>query len=807
MHRPPPAGLFSHRPLHHAMHAALLGLVLLGTTHTAGATEQAIPQASAPRHYTIPAGPLGRVLANFASQAGLALAFEPALTEGLNSPGLNGSFTPQAALQRLLTDSRLEPVQRSDGSYTLKKQAAAATGHNGEASLPPLVVSAAGERESASGPLRGYVARRSATATKTDTPLLETAQSITVVGQPEIQALGAATVTDVLRYVAGAQTQSYGQDDRGWEWIALRGFSSHYQNSFMNGLKQPGESYIQFHNESYGLERVEILRGPVSGLYGAGDLGGIVHRIAKRPQPGHVNEVGLSLGNYASRQLRADLGGALGSGDHAWRTVMLAHENDPQADYPGFDERKTRRLYIAPSLALKLSDDTDLTLLADFRDLKTTSNPPEILGPKRQRSRALAYEPAFDQNNQRQWQLGYQFEHRFNDAWRLRQNLRTAEARWDAKAVGYTSIVDDLAADVARDAYIDSERQRYTALDTHVQGLFATGAIGHTVLLGVDYLQTRWDKTGYSGPGPTLNPLRPVYGQAVTPPSTLTTRRDSSLQQLGFYAQDQLAWNNWRLSAGLRHDRARQESDDRLAHTETRQADNATTGRIGVNYLFANGLAPYANYATSFLPQGGSDRHGKAFTPERGEQFELGVKYQPNARTLLTAAVYELTKQDVTTTDPVDRRFSIQKGEIRSRGLELEARQELFTGLNLIAQITLNEVEVTRSNDGDQGKAPNNTPRQMASAWLDYTLQGGELRGLGGGMGARYRGDSYADTDNRVINPAHTLLDAALWYRQPSWTARLNISNLADKDHVSSYAWGYYWGPRRTVNLSLDFRF
>ena len=807
MHRPPPAGLFSHRPLHHAMHAALLGLALLGTTHTAGATEQAIPQASAPRHYTIPAGPLGRVLANFASQAGLALAFEPSLTEGLNSPGLNGSFTPQAALQRLLTDSRLEPVQRSDGSYTLKKQAAAATGHNGEASLPPLVVSAAGERESAVGPFRGYAARRSATATKTDTPILEIPQSISVIGQEEIEARGVSNITETLRYVAGVQTQTYGHDDAGGDWFSLRGFGSGSDANFRDGLKQAAAALVRFPTENYGLERVEVLRGPSSGLYGAADIGGIVHRVSKQARPDHVNEIGVQVGNYAQKQLRADLGGALGKGGHAWRVVGLAHENEPQADYPGVRERKTRRLYIAPSLLLELSERSTLRLLSEFWDKPGSDNPSEFALPGPQRSRVLAGDPSFNRYDLRQWSLGYQFEHRFNDAWHFRQNLRTAGSRGDYNYLYFGAA--DSQGNIFRGSGSMSRETRYTAVDNQLQGKFNTGPIAHTLLAGLDYLHSRLDTDDYSGSASPLNLYRPVYGQPNAQLTSRDTYKTENLQQLGVYAQDQMALGPWRLSAGLRHDSVRKSSDNHLASSRSEQSDQAVSGRIGANYIFANGLAPYASYGTSFLPQSGSDRHGKAFTPTRGEQYEIGVKFQPaGSKGLLTAALFDLTKQDVTTPDPVNRNFSVQTGEIRSRGLELEARQELLPGLNLIAQYTLNDVKVSKSNDSDLGKTPLNTPRLMASAWLDYSVQGGELRGLGGGLGARYRGDSYADSANTVINPAHTLFDAALWYKRDAWTTRLNISNLTDKDYISSYAWSAAWqGSRRTVNLSVNYRF
>lgn len=763
----------------------------------------------AARDIDIPAQPLDKALGALARQTGARILFSTDLTERKPAPALKGSLTPQQALERLLAGSGLVVRVTTDGGFTV---APAPTESAGETTLPTVRVRAGREQEIATGPVQGYVARRSATATKTDATLLEVPQAVTVVGQAEIQARGAQSVNEVLRYTPGTLSEGYGQDDRGWEWIAIRGFSSNYDSSFLDGLKQLGSGYSQFHSEVYGLERVEVLRGPVSGLYGAADVGGIVNRVSKRPRADHVNELGLSLGSFAMAQVRADLGGALGEGGHAWRMVGLAQRNDPQADYPGFDERATRRLYLAPSLTLRLGEDTDMTLLGHYRDLKTTSNAIEYLGANQQRfPGVLAYEPGWDGHDQSQWALGYELEHRLGNDWKVRQHLRYSDMKVNAWEVwGYAVDNADADGNHSRDAHRTRQGNKVLALDNQLIGHWTSGGLTHSVLLGVDYLRQRFDSTHLQGPGPSLNIYRPVYGQPVTEPSQPAGWGNErfTLGQLGLYAQDQASWGNWRLSAGMRHDLARKESDDLVAGTNTRQRDGATTGRVGINYLFASGLAPYASWGSAFLPQAGSDRSAKAFDPELGRQIELGVKYQPSGgKGQLSAALYQLTKRNVLTPDPQDPIAQVQTGEIRSRGLELEARYEVLRGLNLVGNYTYNPVKVTQSHGDDLNKVPVNTPKQMASAWLDYTMQQGELAGLGMGLGIRHRGGSFADSANTVKNPAHTLLDAALWYRQRNWEARFNVSNLTNKDYASTYAYGYYWGPKRAASLDVSYRF
>lgn len=766
---------------------------------------QAQPADAAGIVYELPAQPLDAALSQLARRAGVQLLANNALVKGRQAPALPPTRGLQAALDTLLRGSGLRG--RVEGG-TLLVEAVQASSSAAETVLPVVRVSAAAERETATGPVVGYVAKRSATAMKTDTPILETPQSISVVGREELDARGVNSTIEALRYVPGVVTSFYGQDDRSWEWFSIRGFGSSYDANYLDGLRQPSGGYTVPQNEPYGLERIEVLRGPSSTMYGQGDAGGVVSRISKRPHADSPREVEVQFGNYGRRRLATDLGGTLEDGGKlAYRLVAAGLETEPQNDYPGWDEKRSRRVYLAPSIAWKPSADTSLILLADYHAFRTTTNANEYVSPSLSRTHVLTGEPSHDLHDQRQWSIGYQLEQRLSPTWTVRQNMRTARAELDAKFVYGYGYADDLG-NFAQDAYKRHESLRYTALDNQLQGRFEWMGVGHSALFGVDWLRINFDDKAYTGSGPTLNVGSPVYGQAVADPSTLYESYFDRQRQVGFYLQDQMTLGpNWRLTAGLRHDRAGTDNSDRLSATSTHRDDSATTSRLGVSYVMATGLAPYVSYAESFLPQIGADFSGRRFDPTRGKQLEAGVKYQPNqGNAMFTAALFDLTKTNVQTIDPNHVGYNVQTGEVRSRGIEFEVKQEILRGLNVSAQYTLTDTKVTKSSDADLGKQLPNVPRHMASAWMDYKMNGDHWRGLGFGLGIRHVGKRFDDTTNSLVSRSYALVDAAATYDFGHWAMAFNVNNLLDKDYLANVSYGYR-GSRRTAVLSARYRF
>jgi len=682
-----------------------------------------------------------------------------------------------------------------------------------ETTLPSVKVQSRVNDET--GPVRGFVPKHANTATKTDTPLVETPQSISVVGSDEMAARGVTSVTQAVRYTPGLLAETYGNDDRGIPWFSIRGFEDIYTSSYLDGLRQPASSYTIQINEAYGLERIEVLRGPSSVMFGQVDAGGIVNRVRKLPDTEAPREVRVQLGNDGRKELGVDVGGGLAEdGSVLYRLIASGQATDAQTEYPGFDAVTRKRAYVAPSLTWKPTAATTFTVLGEYTDQKGPNNTFEYIGADLRRTGLLAGEPDYDKLDQRQWNLGYQFEHRFDDAWTVRQNLRTADTRVDMRSLygpGFDSADPD-TGEITQRANVFTQQMRYTAVDTQLVGRLRTGEVDHTAVFGVDYMHSDFDTERLRGPGPSLNinlPPQGQYGQPVTVPTDVWSSSTEKVRQLGVYAQDQLKiGDRWRVTLGGRFDRAQAETIDRLGEEpNVDNTDRAFTGRAGVNYVMPNGLVPYASYAASFLPQTGTDINGTAFDPTRGQQYELGVKFQPaNTDALVTVALFNLTKSNVLTVNPDDTDYQQQTGEIRSRGVEIEGKVSLAQGLRLNAQYTYTDIEVTKSNDVDLGKRPINAPKQMAAAWVDYTFADSAVQGLGLGAGLRYVGQRYADNINTVSTPSYTLVDAAARYATGPWLLALNVSNLFDREYVASYAFGYYAGTRRNATLTATYR-
>ena len=665
------------------------------------------------------------------------------------------------------------------------------------------------------GPVRGFVPKHGNTATKTDTPLVETPQSISVVGSDEMAARGVTSVTEAVRYTPGLLAETYGNDDRGIPWFSIRGFEDIYTSSYLDGLRQPASSYTIQINEAFGLERIEVLRGPSSVMFGQVDAGGIVNRVRKLPSAETVREVRVQAGNFGRKEFGVDVGGPLvDDGSVQYRLIASGQATDAQAEYPGFDAVTRKRAYVAPSLSWKPGSATTLTLLGEYTDQKGPNNTFEYIGADLRRTGLLAGEPGYDKLDQRQWNAGYQFEHRFDDTWSVRQNLRTADTRVDMRSLygpGFDSADAD-TGEITQRANVFQQQMRYTAVDTQAVGHLRTGGMEHTAVFGLDYMHSDFETERLRGPGPSLNVTLPPlgqYGQPVTTPTDVWSSSTEKVRQLGVYAQDQLKLGErWRVTLGGRFDRAQAATVDRLG--EEPNADNtdrAFTGRAGVNYVLPNGLVPYASFTSSFLPQTGTDINSTAFDPTRGKQYELGVKFQPaDTDALVTLALFDLTKSNVLTVNPDNTDYQQQTGEIRSRGVEIEGKVSLAQGLRLNAQYTYTDIEVTESTGEDLGKRPINAPKQMAAAWVDYTFADSVVQGLGLGAGLRYVGQRYADNINTVSTPSYTLVDAAARYATGPWLLALNVNNVFDREYVASYAFGYYAGVRRTARLTATYR-
>ncbi|MBL8269291.1 TonB-dependent siderophore receptor [Steroidobacter sp.] len=647
--------------------------------------------------------------------------------------------------------------------------------------------------------------------TKIDTPIVEAPQSISVLSREDLEVRGVQSMTEALRYVPGVVVDNYGYEGRGYEYVILRGFDALYTGNYRDGLNQAtGLYFSSFVTEPYNIEQVEVIRGPSSALFGQSDAGGIVNRISKRPSATARSEVEVQVGNLDRRQLAADIGGSLNeSGSLLYRLVGVGLDADTQQSYPNGDRPSRSERFIAPSLLWQVSDDTSITLLTDVRTGDTRGYAFFAEAADGSFSGILSGEPDHIRYEYVQSSVGYQLKHRFNDVWTLRQNFRAARVDMEVDEL-YGAGLDPDGHTLYRYAVATDERLDQLTVDTQLHAQFDSGTMSHNLLIGIDTGRMDADLKFYTGAAPSLDLWNPIYGQHIDKATALLFDATQENRQTGVYLQDQIKFGgNWMLALGSRYDWVKSSTVDRGATpSRTGLQDEALTNRVGLNYQFDNGLVPYVSYTQSFLPQGGRDVNGNPFSPSNGTQYEVGVKFQPaSGRSLYTAALFDLTKDNILTPDLDNFGFYYTAGERRSRGLELEARTGLGDGWTLSTAYTYLDAEVTRSNDVDLGKRPMQLPKHTVSLWADYVFSG-VLQGFGLSGGARYVGKRFDDRENRFESPSYTLVDAAIYYDTATWRFALNSANLFDKQYFASASrtGGYYPGVERTITASVKYR-
>lgn len=795
--------LFRQRPTA----AACLALMLAAAAPLAPSSVSAQPAAEAPRTpMKIAPGPLGPALNRFAAALGVELSVDAALLDGLRCDGLDGRYGAEDGFAALLAGHALQAVRQPNGSWTVQRRPQAAAD-----SLPAITARAAGEN--ATGPLTGYAARRSATATKTDTPMLETPQTLTVVGAEEIEVRKADSLAEAVGYTASV-LRSEGVDRTG-DGFVMRGFqaTASQGNLYRDGSKYSVNLY-DGRQEPYGLERIEILKGAASVLYGNSAPGGIINTVSKRPTNEALHELNLELGSFDRRQLSGDFGGALDdAGVWSYRLTALVRDSGSFVEHVDDDRR-----YFAPSLRWQPDAATSLTLQADVQHDHTAyvyGLPAEgtvLANPNGRLPRdTFVGEPGYDRYDLDRRSLGYLFEHRFDEHFTLRHSLRSYRADIDMPSVWISGLEADGRTTAYRGAQDREDRSRALMSDTSLQSTWRSGSVEHTALVGLDFVRERFRTVRYDRSAEPLDLYDPVYGGAFGEPEPASFSSRSELRRVGLYAQEQARIaGRWVAVAGLRHDRVRYDesaifSDDVAADGEK---SNATTGRAGLVYLGPDGLAPFVSFSQSFEPQTGTDRGGQRFDPTRGTQWELGLRWQPEGgQTLLSAALYQLTQRKVLVTDPVDTNYSVQLGEVRSRGLELEARTRVGAA-NLVAAYAYTDARTLKSSPltpEAEGRRSGAVPYHQASVWADYGFGAFGLPALKAGAGLRYVGSApgvWLDVDV----PGYTVVDAMLSWTEGPWRLALNVANLGDKTYVASCTYLCFYGEPRRVTGSVSYR-
>lgn len=683
----------------------------------------------------------------------------------------------------------------------------------GEISATLPATTAVGRGETAQSLGKGFVAKQSAAGTKTDTPIIETPQSISVVTQQQLDDQKPRGISEALNYTSGAFTALVGASNR-YDYVALRGFSdSSVDNTLLDGLRLMSDqgSYSSFQVDPYFLQRIDVLKGPGSILYGRASPGGVVALTSKKPlfQPYH--EVEVTVGNRNRLEGAFDISGPIDqNGVMAFRVTGLARGMDTQ-----FEHVREQRFAIAPSLAVNFTPDTHLLLQAylqhDPEGGYHSGVPAEgSLFPRNGRYISRYFfdgDPTVEKYRRTERMVGYQFEHAFNDQLTVRQNFRYVFGDTRLRQIygfGWAS-----ADELTRYYSGAKEATHAYTVDNQLEGKFTTGAVKHTMLFGLDYQKRHVDGFWESGSADPINAFNPVYG---SPGSTGVTASpiDRWLEQTGLYLQDQISIDRWRFTLGVREDHAKA-SNLYGTGTPSEWSGSKFTKRTGVVYLFDNGIAPYFSYSDGFNPSLRADQRGNLLQPATAKQFEAGVRYQPKgSSTMLSAAVFNLDQENVAT-KPVGQIYYVPSGKIRTRGVELEARTQVTDTVSVLANYTFTNMKFIESAEGFVGNTPYQVPRHMASAWVDWRF----MPGYTAGMGLRYVGTSWGDNANSFKVPPYTLVDLMLRVDLARWDpslkgAKLQLSakNLFNKNYVASCLSNSYcyWGDARNVMVTISYQ-
>jgi iron complex outermembrane recepter protein len=737
-----------------------------------------------------------------------------------------GSSTANSDLPPVVVNA---PKSRSVTSAPSNSRRAASSGASRRSSRTARIATAPGRParntqnvqrgQDPRGPINGYVAERSLTGTKTDTPLMETPQAISVIGREEIRDQKPNSLAEALRYAPGVRSETFGADTRN-DWFKIRGFDAQDVGLFADGLQLSTFAFATWKFQPVNIERIDILRGPSAVLYGGSGPGGLVNVISKTPGFVPSNYVEAGVNSYGNGYLSFDFTGPVAtpsgpSNELYYRLLGTVKGGNTQTDFT-----PDNTYFVAPSMTYKPDIDTTLTILASASKndtrvqgflpyVGTVVNAPFGRIP----TQLFASDPSVDSFRREQEMIGYQFEKNLTDNLTFRQNARFAHDDVQFQTLlgnGYVggdpstallSRFNDFAHDTANQANLDSS----------FEYRFATGPVQHKTLVGVDLKSYEIsDLQAFDFATPALNLLNPVYGVQQGFPSTVFADQTITQKQVGVYAQDQLKLGRLTLVLSGRNDWVNTADNNRLAPSESRD-DSQFSGRAGLIYNTDLGIAPYVSYATSYNPIiGVNTATGQLFTPETGVQSEVGVKVQPAGfNGYFSASVFDLKRQNVLTTDPNNVLLQIQTGEVTSRGIELEGVANVTPELKLTAAFTNFHIFVSKDlNPALIDTVPTNTPSELASLWGDYTIKSGQLTGLGFGAGVRYNGISYADTANSLVVPSYVVGDAAIHYDVKNWRFALNVTNIGDKIYVGSCQTptACFYGDRRRAIASASYK-
>ncbi|WP_229008504.1 TonB-dependent siderophore receptor [Methylophilus sp. Leaf408] len=643
----------------------------------------------------------------------------------------------------------------------------------------------------------------SASVAKSPVSVQDSPQSITVVDVEQMREMGALNIQEALTYSSGVYAGAFGFDTRG-DSVSVRGLDP---SMFVDGLRNLYGSYNNTRPDIYTLERIEVLKGPSSVLYGQSDLGGIVNAVTKKPKKEASKEINLQYGMYDRKQIGLDFTGPItADGEWLYRVVALKRDSGTQVDHVSDDA-----VIFMPSVTWQPSDKTSITMQylhqevesqvsAQFLPAQGTLLP----GPQgRVSSSTFVGEPGWDRYNTKKDEVALFVDQGLTEHLKLVANLKQS---WSSSVTrehwARIGVPPDAAGNVQRSIHTADRSTEVFASDIRLQGDFVLGPTKHLVSLGMDYQDALWKEGNYTFATSAfgINLYNPIYGQVDYAALSNADRDDNKIVQTGFYLSEHMEWGPWIVSAALRRDHAKNSVLKADGSPDTDVRNSATTGRIGLMYRFDNGISPYINYSEAFVPNLGTD--GSAtnsyLKPTEGEQREAGIKYLANSgNTAINFAWFEIEQLNRVVQGNTPR--GVQQIGAFIQGWEIDARQRIGDW-----ELLGNYTRMNANDEASKTRLPY-VAEKLGSAWVQYYI----TPNIRAGVGTRYLGTNVGFGGSPEL-PSVTLFDAMVGYNIQQWDIRLTVRNIADKEFLSwcrSAGTDCGFGERQNAVLSANYKF
>lgn len=660
-----------------------------------------------------------------------------------------------------------------------------------DATLAPIVLRGTGTTLDTSNDSNSIVATQTTAAGKMPTEILDTPASVSVITSKEIEERGAETIEQVVQYTAGVVTDYYGSDDR-YDFFDIRGFVPY---TYRDGLAV-GRTFGGTREEPYAYERIEILKGTSSSSFGASEPGGSVNYVTKLPKNERFGEAYVTGGSFNHKEVGLDFGDNITEDDTlSYRLTTKFQDADAEYDHSQNDKK-----FIMGGLTWRPTDLTSLSFVFDH--LNTDGVPASGGHPFNtdfDRSKFFG-EPDYFYTFTNRNSYSLMFDHDFGNGLSFGSNARYVKSKDGFGGTYLLAAPPAGSTELSRYFFGNDKSTEQFVIDANLAYETSFDDVDSRTLLGVEYNKFESDSDNFYALAPSIDLENPIYSGGPGPLSPYTSTLNDQKTKAIYLQQDLTFFDRLTVSAGLRNDWLDLSETNQLAGTTVSDDHSEFTKRIGVSYKITDEVAAYASYAESVAPPGvGSD-------PTTGKQYEIGIKYQPEAfPALFTASVYDLTKGNITTYDSVSY-LPITVDKVRHRGIELEAKAEITDNISLIAAYSYIDSEVEEPGGPNDGNRLMRVPKHLASVWGTYTLEGnGTLGDMTFGVGARYMDSYYTNLTNTIESESAIVFDAAFTYKiQDNTSFQLNVNNVFDEKHIASQdGGGVYYNPGRAILATL----